>query len=386
MTSTSTVKISRQSLQEAGAPAATITQVKPLASYTWIEAPVPTIAVPGIPAQWSPPRVASQLPKDTGLVYIAQNAARHPDSPLEPLFRAVYIAQPDFDMSGIDVISDRNNIRKLLSFINPSTSKNGLEPFTINVEVTNNTAIFSRTETKTTEFISPREFRGYGHEFEKAYTNCDISDSAGHHRIVSYRFAGLNIIVRHEVDGYIKPAGETSLSSKRPANDDISSLLGSMSLSGSKGGSRKITTNAGSKLNICKEGHSVPIDSTLEIKTRVAHKPLPISEIAAQLWVSQTPKLVRAFHQRGVFQKPQVEDVSAEVRRWEQSNQASLKKLVTLIQKIIAATKGQGGFSVVRYDTLTDQLTVSKGDGKRVLPEDLYRQMEEKTKAKTVKT
>jgi hypothetical protein len=74
--------------------------------------------------------------KDNGLVYISQNAARHPDSPLEPLFRSLYIEHPSFDINSIDVVTDRNNIRKLLSFIKPTLSRNGLDPFTIQVEMT----------------------------------------------------------------------------------------------------------------------------------------------------------------------------------------------------------------------------------------------------------
>jgi hypothetical protein len=66
---------------------ASITDVNHLSSYNWIEAPEPTIAVPGSPALWSPPKAPQQVAKDSGLIYSAQNAARHPESPLEPLFR-----------------------------------------------------------------------------------------------------------------------------------------------------------------------------------------------------------------------------------------------------------------------------------------------------------
>jgi hypothetical protein len=55
-----------------------------------------------------------QLKKDSGLVYVAQNAARHPESPLEPLFRALYIENPSFDISSVNIVSDRNDIRKLV--------------------------------------------------------------------------------------------------------------------------------------------------------------------------------------------------------------------------------------------------------------------------------
>jgi len=197
-------EISRVDLQDLSIPpSASITDVKHLSSYNWIEARTPTIAVPGSPPLWSPPSAPQQLKKDSGLIYIAQNAARHPDSPLEPLFRALYFTNPSFDIRSIVIVTDRNIIRKLLSFINPSSTRNGLEPFTFNIEIAKDTAIFSRVETATHEIIGPKEFRGYGHEFEKAYTTSQINGSTGHHRIISYRFGDLIFIVRHETDGYV---------------------------------------------------------------------------------------------------------------------------------------------------------------------------------------
>lgn len=158
MAPTSIAEISRpdlESLETVAAAAASITDVKHLSSYNWIEASTPTIAVPGSPPLWSPPTKGPQkLAKDSGLIYIAQNAVRHPESPLKPLFRALYMSDPSFDMRSVDLVTDRNNIRKLLSFVNPGLSRGGLEPFTIDVEVLDNsnnnkTAVFCRAETET---------------------------------------------------------------------------------------------------------------------------------------------------------------------------------------------------------------------------------------------
>lgn len=97
MASTTVSEISRLDLEALETPPlASITGVKLLSSYNWIEVrkATPTIAVPGSPALWSAPGVSRPLKKDSGLIYIAQNAARHPESPLEPLFRALYITHP----------------------------------------------------------------------------------------------------------------------------------------------------------------------------------------------------------------------------------------------------------------------------------------------------
>src|SRR5690242_21875143 len=87
MTLKDSMEVTRSDLKHSSCyPEASIDDVQHLASYNWINASTPTLVVPGIPPLWSPPNVSRHLPKDSGLVYINQNAARHPDSPMEPLF------------------------------------------------------------------------------------------------------------------------------------------------------------------------------------------------------------------------------------------------------------------------------------------------------------
>ncbi|KAI5861526.1 hypothetical protein GGS23DRAFT_575494 [Durotheca rogersii] len=364
-------EITRRDLQGLPTPpVAAITDVKHLSSYSWLEAPTPTIAVPGSPALWSAPAGSQLVKKDSGLVYIAQNSARHPSSPLEPLFRSLYIENPSFDISSVDVVTDRNNIRKLLSFIDPSSSRSGLEPFTIKLEVTKNTVLFSRVEKVTYEIIAPHEFRGFGHEFEKAYTKNQIEDSTGHHRVISYRFGGLTLVVRCETDGYIGARMARSPSSKKGGDGDLSNLLSSLSLVPSN--KSRAPAHVGSKLSVERDGQVVSLASTLEIKTRVAHKPLEFRDVASQLWLSQTPNLVRAYHVKGVFNRPEVENVASQIRAWEAAHQRDLTKLAALIARIIRAVKGRCRSAVVRYDIAGDKLVISSVPDSDVLPKDLY--------------
>ncbi|KAF2788269.1 geranylgeranyl pyrophosphate synthetase [Melanomma pulvis-pyrius CBS 109.77] len=371
MTSAVVAEISRRDLEKFNTPSdASITNTQHLCSYNWKKRSVPTIVVPGIPPLWVPFKGSRQLKKDSGLVFIDQNADRHPSCPLEPLFRALYLTNPNFDIDSVDVVTDRNNLRKLLGFVNPDSAKNGLEPFTIKVEMSRGTALFCRQEPSTREFINAREFRGYGHEFEKAYTKAGISDSSGHHRIISYRFGGLNFIVRHETDGYINK--EMPSDGKRSDKDSLAALLDSLSLSSSAAPSRAPLPSE-SKLVIEQEGSMVPLNSTLEIKTRVSHKRIPFHEVAAQLWVSQTPNLVRAYHARGRFQEAELEEVSAKLAKWEKDNQEHLRRLAALIAEIIKCVQGCGGRAVVRYDATKDKMVLSQmNDGGKMLPEDIY--------------
>jgi hypothetical protein len=370
MTSSLVMRISRSDLSKlVPASNVSVTEPKHLASYNWIEAKTPTIVVPGLPPFWREQNSSRQLKKDGGLVYIAQNAARHPESPLEPLFRALYMENPLFDISSVDIISDRNNVRKLLSFIDPSADAHGLKDFTMRMELVNGTAVLHREETKTQEFIRPDEFRGFGHEFEKAYTTSHIPSSTGHHRILSYRLGSLRLVIRHETDGCVDTGTTSRISKQGPAEDDISDLLESMSISQPAG--LDGATPADSKLTVRRGGRPVALESTLEIKTRVYHKPLSIADVAPQLWLSQTPRLVRAYHEKGRFRVPVVENVSTDIKRWEEENQEKLGRLVTLLINIIAKGKPHGHVSI-RYNASKDRLRIDQCARKKMFPIDLY--------------
>ncbi len=307
---------------------------------------------------------------------IAQNAARHPTSPLEPLFRAVYTTIPAFDLSKVDIVSDRNNIRKLYAFVNPSSQRHSREPFTIGVEVAGNTAIFCRQDTAVVQVIKPGEFFGYGHEFEDNYTMEQVQGSTGHHRIISYNFCDLRLVIRSETDGYVGKPDATNAHDN--GGDQLSQVMGNLSLN------PRDIIHAGSKLTLQQKGHTTTLESTLEIKTRTAKRPLRIAEVATQLWISQTPLLVRAYHTAGVFPKPEVEEMTAEIKNWEATNHASLKTLGALLQWIVAAAKKcNGGRASIKYDREADTLLVFKSKAERMLPPDLYAKWEDEGKEAT---
>jgi hypothetical protein len=81
---------------------------------------------------------------------------------------------------------------------------------------------------------------------------------------------------------------------------------------------------------------------------------------------------VRAYHTKGAFQVPEVEDVAVQIKRWEEGNQNDLRKLAALISKILNMIKGCGGNATVKYDDKRDRLVVWKVDGETMLPKDLY--------------
>ncbi|KAG5935576.1 hypothetical protein E4U59_005532 [Claviceps monticola] len=281
--------------------AAYISSLQSVSSYSWIDAPTPTIAMPGSPPLWSLPATDVRLPKDFGLYNIAENAVRLPSSPMAPIFTATFTTNPSFNVQPIDVISDRRNIRKLLSFIHPGSEKRKKDPFNLKLEVVRNTLLLSRHEKAVTCYIGRNVFHGHGHEFEKAYTTSQIHSSAGHYRIVSYRFCGLNFLIRHETDGFVSPNEGLLGQSKSP-------------FPSSSRTARPRANTTVQKVTVLHKGNIVPLESTLEIKTCNIRRSLLFRHIASQLWVSQTPQLVRAYYDVGRFSQPQVEDVGDEIQ------------------------------------------------------------------------
>jgi hypothetical protein len=382
MTTPIKVLVSRKDLDIQEVPAsARITNVRSLSSYNWIEAPKgqPTIAVPGSPALWSPCAGPRKLKKDTGWFYIAQNAARHPDYPLEPLFRALKITAPDFDLHEIDVVTDRNNLRKLLGFINPRASNKGREEFTIRVEVIKETTVFCREEPKMKEFIPIHKFAGYGHEFEKVYTKEQIRGSTGHYRIIRYELGGLKFVLRYETDGYV--GDRATQSTPSPPNTganttDLANALNELSIAANTATAPALVASPISNLRVQRAGDAVPISAILEVKTRVSHRSVSVNEVAPQLFFSQTTNLVRAYHLNGTFQDPDVEDVANDVNQWALKHEEDLKRLILLIKKIVERVKELGGRAILRYDPTREALDITgaekKVDLKQLLPDDVY--------------
>lgn len=122
-----------------------------------------------------------RVPKDTAAVYVDINSDKMPSSPLTPLICAVQHWNPDFDLSAIDVVSDRNCLRKLVGWA-AGDSEN---EFRIDVELAGETVLLTRWERQTRD---TKPGFGYTVEFLKAATRqiAGCEKSQEHHRIVTY--------------------------------------------------------------------------------------------------------------------------------------------------------------------------------------------------------
>jgi hypothetical protein len=125
-----------------------------------------------------------RVPHESGFAFIDQNAyrMRRTGSSLAPVFAAIDDLG-EFDYGGIDLVSDRNSLRKLLRW---STGASDLKDFRIDIELAGKACLFTRREEKDAETVVG--FKGFGLEYEKATTKyprgCEKATS--YHRIISW--------------------------------------------------------------------------------------------------------------------------------------------------------------------------------------------------------
>ena len=128
------------------------------------------------------------IPPDTGVYFSDQNGYRMPKATLLPLIMAVnkqaemYKRTP-FDWSSVDIVTDRNGLRKLTRW---AVGGEEVREFRIDLQLAGeNTLLMNRWEKRNREIFSGRT---YGFSFEKASTipAPACKDSTGHHRIITY--------------------------------------------------------------------------------------------------------------------------------------------------------------------------------------------------------
>jgi hypothetical protein len=123
-----------------------------------------------------------KIKNDNGPGFVDKNSTLLPLAPFTPLFAAVHHLEPDYNWSQLDILTDRNSLRKLMRWVSGKV----YHDFRIDLElVGDKTVIFNRWEGKNGQ--RPLFTSGYGHNFEIAYTSSPGKKRPlGHHR-VKYR-------------------------------------------------------------------------------------------------------------------------------------------------------------------------------------------------------
>ncbi|KAL2826089.1 hypothetical protein BDW59DRAFT_179662 [Aspergillus cavernicola] len=280
-----------------------------LASYNLLPKYDKKIIVPGSPSIWIPPMAPFNVRADSGKYITDPNAYIFPRGPLEPLFRAILALNVNFQMDGIDLVTDRRNIRLLLGFVSGSK-----KPFRINVEmVESSTLLFSIWSPKKINFV--QGFGGYGREYEKSFTRNPryVRSSIIHNRVIRYTLGTLRIILRFEVDACMpSPSTKNNRTTKKSMH-----------------------TPTG--ITVVSAGDLVASSGIVEIKTGPVGKQLDNSKTLEQMWFSQTPILCTGHYQsNGTFLPPKVTEVekSGKLAGWEERNQDAIQKLIRVLEMI----------------------------------------------------
>jgi len=241
-----------------------------------------------------------------------------------PLFAAadaIHDKEAPVDWPAVDVITNRNGLRKLLRWLNPSRGQRVCD-FRIDVElVGSKTIVLSRWDDGPRELPSGRNF---GFAFEaamcRAAPGCPISD---HHRIITYvrchshahrklervydswggqDMVDMKMVVHFEVDACLPTeAPDTTLAAEMgptPAVDNLADALGSITLSSAASSSSPLAT-----IHVRRAGTHIPQDALLELAPRKASsvKYLDWNELYPQLALAQVPTLRLGVHERSTF-------------------------------------------------------------------------------------
>ncbi|CAG7959402.1 unnamed protein product [Penicillium olsonii] len=313
-----------------------ITEAKYLASYNWLNEGH-RIIVPGEPPKWTPLSEPTELRQDSDEYYQDLNTARHPSYPLEPMVQAIILEKPDFSLRDVDIIACGATMNNLLRFARHQDA-----PFRMLVEVVGDTVFFVRRLNSPTEKIP--EVWGYGHTFPDAYTTWsqESQGSQSHQRIMSYKLAGMSCLVRYEADGFLPDLVPKDLVSQEDdAHEDSNSVEDLQSaMQGATISSMAPTTTGAesSNIEILKKGHHIPQCGIFDLKTRsIKKRDVDILEAEIpRLWIRQVPNFIVAYHLRGTFNDIQVQDVTKDLKNWEDSQQPALMRFANLLHMIVA--------------------------------------------------
>jgi hypothetical protein len=292
----------------------------------------------GKPPLWSPLPRPLRLRPDSGDFFRDPNAARYPEYPTQPAVEAVLTQNPEIDTGEIDVFACASTFGHLLRFVRNNDKKG----FRFNVELIGKTVFFIRKEGSPTALIE--DIRGFGHTFPEAYTTWepDVKRSISHQRIVKYKFAHLNCLVRFGSDGYHKDLiaknKHVESKSKFTTTKNLTDELEDLSVTGGKDLSASSSKTEASLL-IRKAGNPIPQHAVFEIKTKHGKYPIDMSEIYPRLWVCQVPNFILAYHDRAVFSDIRKQDLRSEISKWEKENNEALCKLAVLMGKIVSFVK-----------------------------------------------
>ncbi|KAJ5751498.1 uncharacterized protein N7511_008463 [Penicillium nucicola] len=300
-----------------------------LCSYNWRRCLEPSIYVPGAPRKWSPHPLPITLTRDCPTSPEEQQYHPIPTYHFEPVFRALTAVNSDFRFDDVDLVTNRNNLRKLLQWVEGAARRD----FRIDLDIVNDTLFMTRWEANNSVLRSGSHNPAYGSNFEKFSSNYqeDLVDSTDHHRVIHYTLGALKCVVRSEVDAYYVKVGEPQ---------SLTGLVADAPRSASTKNYPVTSTDNYKPTEVLHRGCGIPTAATLEIKS--CQERCRLDGFMPQLWFSRTPRIMIGYHREGTFTRVQEWDAGSRFLAWELQHQENLRKLVGLIaelKRIVRATK-----------------------------------------------
>ncbi|KAJ1333092.1 RAT1-interacting protein [Microdochium nivale] len=319
--------IHRAAIEPSNTPVSSTSGSELVCSYNWRIGKNASLHIPGCAAVWQDITLPLILPADEGVQYMDQNTARAPKFPWEPMFQATASMNSTFRFDDVDVLTNRNSLRKLLEFSNGRRQ----DSFRLNLHLVHRTLIIERYEKNTRMLVSGSRNPGWGKIFEQRTTKypAGLKDSESHHRSLQYRLGDLVCVVQFEVDGCYDKVDE--------ASTEPGALSLSMDRLSINNGQRDNTTS------IRSPGQKAPMAQEMAAELKTASKPKALGKSMPQLWFGRTPWLIVGHHAQGTFTECQITNVASKFPDWEDKNQADLRMLAAVLGQLREAIQGNGG-------------------------------------------
>jgi len=263
---------------------------------------------------------------------------------LLPLVQAVETVtadekKPAFDWSSVDFVTDRNNLKKLLRWVTKSGTA-ACNDFRIDTQLAGEKTVLFRRWEKKNEAFGGKNQKSYGFNFEHEVTTpaTGCQDGTGHHRIITYDFGGLKLVVRFEVDACLPSPTSTT----NDAGDDLADMVSDLTISSTTSSSSS-SANIPS-LKIVRGGRVVPQSSLMELRTRsITSKNTNWKDTFPQLYLSQTPLHYLAIHEEGNFSVVRKSRTGEGTLVYAEAGlQQGLRKLKTVLETIHRLVKERG--------------------------------------------
>lgn len=307
--------------------------------------------VPGFPPTLKKPL---PTPNDIGKVdsdtenFVNENNYWRPSRPWEAVKQSIETLRSvrengevdeasEFNWDDFDFVTDRNNLRKLISFLEDNADKDYKIYVDYAPHLGSRLCIFTRVEAKDVDVSI-----GYGHNFEHALTSKE-KEGSGFYRLLKFKLGSLSLLVRTETDAV--EIDEMPESEKKSEQDTHGKYEQGIIRSGN--------------WELVKKAPAVEIKSKSMFKSQY----FDWDKVCIQMLIGGVPKMVVGWMMPGGQGVDSLEEYTQlQVMQHARPMEPLFGKLAALLTKIQTfATSRQGSF-VITYTKASQTLTMRSHD------------------------